>query len=198
LAVVTNWATSLPIPESWVWLKSPTVLWSGVVVLALLGCGFAVRALRAPIADTPGAAQSVVSSGAGSVMSGSGAAVGSVTAEPGAVVIVGAQGAVSVAVPAAPPTARPGQLVIGELPGPPPALRERGELAELDRVWASGERVAVVCSLTGARGVGKSQVAAAYARRQAERGCPLVAWVNAETDDECLAGLAGVARARGR
>ncbi|MGH3997998.1 MAG: tetratricopeptide repeat protein, partial [Pseudonocardiaceae bacterium] len=56
---------------------------------------------------------------------------------------------------------------------------------------------AVVCALTGARGVGKTQLAAAYARQQAAAGCPLVAWVSAETADTLIAGLDEVARAVG-
>ncbi|MDP9864518.1 MULTISPECIES: hypothetical protein [Streptosporangium] len=45
--------------------------------------------------------------------------------------------------------------------------------------------------------MGKTQIAAAYARRRAEEGWPLVAWVNAETDDQLLAGLDAVAAAVG-
>ncbi len=90
-----------------------------------------------------------------------------------------------------------GQLVVGELPGTPPSFQERPELAELIGVFDAGERVAVVCALTGARGVGKTQLAAAFARRQAATGCSLVAWVSAETTDTLIAGLDEVARAVG-
>ncbi|MGH3779937.1 MAG: tetratricopeptide repeat protein [Pseudonocardiaceae bacterium] len=86
---------------------------------------------------------------------------------------------------------------MGELPGTPPSFQERPELAELIGMFDADRRVAVVCALTGPRGVGKTQLAAAYARQQAAAGCPLVAWVSAETTDTLIAGLDEVARAVG-
>ncbi|MEV4525786.1 tetratricopeptide repeat protein [Streptosporangium sp. NPDC049304] len=62
----------------------------------------------------------------------------------------------------------------------------------LQRAAESGQ-VAVISVLTGARGVGKTQIAAAYARHCAQQGWPLVAWVYAETDDQLVAGLDAVA-----
>ena len=64
-------------------------------------------------------------------------------------------------------------------------------------MFAEGGRVAVVCAVTGARGVGKTQIAAAYARQQVVAGCPLVGWVSGESTDVLVAGLAEVARALG-
>lgn len=103
----------------------------------------------------------------------------------------------TVPAPGPTPIASSGQRVVGELPGASPSFQERPELAELIGVFDAGGRVAVVCALTGARGVGKTQLAAAYARQQAAAGCSLVAWVSAETTDTLIAGLDEVAHVVG-
>jgi len=113
------------------------------------------------------------------------------------VTIVAPSGPVRVAVPEPVPVSRPGQLMVGELPGAPLSFQDRPQVAELGQMFEAGARIAVVCALTGARGVGKTQIAAAYAREQVIAGCPLVAWVSAETTDRLVADLAEVAHAVG-
>jgi tetratricopeptide (TPR) repeat protein len=86
----------------------------------------------------------------------------------------------------------PGQMVVGEILRKPPGFVERETLARLAEAAAPGE-VAVVYAVTGLRGVGKTQLAAAYARERVAQRWGLVGWVNAETPDTLLAGLARIA-----
>ncbi len=105
----------------------------------------------------------------------------------------------TVPVPALPGPVLPvsaGQVVVGEIPRRPVGFMSRQTVEQLALALRGGS-VAVVCALTGLRGVGKTQVAAAYARARAEAGCRLVGWVNAESGDELVTGLARIAEAVG-
>ena len=83
-------------------------------------------------------------------------------------------------------------MVVGEIPRQPQAFVERATVRRLAE--ALGEPgVAVVCALTGLRGVGKTQVTAAYARSRVAPGDGLVGWVNAESRDDLVTGLARIA-----
>jgi tetratricopeptide (TPR) repeat protein len=90
------------------------------------------------------------------------------------------------------PARAEGQLVVGDIPREPPEFvaRRAGDL--LAEVTGRG-KAAVVCAVTGLRGVGKTQIVAAYARERVNAGWGLVGWVNAESADTLAADLARLA-----
>lgn len=92
-----------------------------------------------------------------------------------------------------PEPARPG-VVVGRVPEEPAHFIVREQLRDL-RDWLMVARVAVV--VTGMRGIGKTQLAAAYVREIRRGGAELVGWVDAGSADAMLADLAAIAERLG-
>ena len=85
------------------------------------------------------------------------------------------------------PSISPTRIRFGSRPAIATGFVKRQEQDELfDAVFARAEPRTV---LTGMRGSGKTQLAAAVAARCEEEGWPLVAWINAASRKEILAGL---------
>lgn len=92
--------------------------------------------------------------------------------------------------------ARPA-VVVGQIPQAPLAFLNRAELLAAITDLPDGQRVGVVFAVTGLRGVGKSQLAAARARQCMEDGWRVVAWLEAYDQAHLLAGFARLAVAVG-
>jgi tetratricopeptide (TPR) repeat protein len=84
-------------------------------------------------------------------------------------------------------------VMVGEIPREPLGFQPRPGLLEMLDARGRGCRVVVVHALTGPRGVGKTHLAAAYARAKLAERWRLVAWINAGDLGGVLAGLAETA-----
>lgn len=202
LALSTNVASSL-VPDEWA-KRHLAIVVAATGVLALVSVWLAVawwrRTSGAPEAParaatgTGSAVGSVVASGARATVDASSITVRDTS---GPVVIAETVTFQSLTAQPAPEQGE-GQIVVGELPGAPPAFVSREAVERLTAALATeGSRVATVSALVDARGVGKTQVAAEYARRAVAEGVGLVAWVSADDHDRLVSGLAEVARRLG-
>jgi tetratricopeptide (TPR) repeat protein len=82
------------------------------------------------------------------------------------------------------------QVVVGDITAQRPGFQPRPALLAQLNEARQGPSVVM---LTGAWGVGKTQLAAAYARARLAGGWRLIVWINARTSQSLLAGLAEAA-----
>ena len=86
------------------------------------------------------------------------------------------------------------RIIYGDIPRRPPAFQPRDDLR--NQLLNAGQ-LAIISTLTGTRGIGKSQLAAAYARECIDDGWPLVAWIAAEHPGQILSDLDQLSRVMG-
>jgi hypothetical protein len=99
--------------------------------------------------------------------------------------------AIDTQVPRPVPEAAAGEgapVAVGEIPQEPLGFQPRADLLAALDAPSTGSRVSVVHAVTGMRGVGKTHLAAAYARARLSEHWRLVAWINAEDVGGVLAG----------
>ena len=87
-------------------------------------------------------------------------------------------------------------IVGGSIPRLAPAFQPRTETQGVERAFGEANAPRI-CLVTGARGMGKTQVAASYAQERIKRGWNFVGWVPARSREQAVAGLAEIARANG-
>lgn len=92
-----------------------------------------------------------------------------------------------------PDTGTDAPVMVGEIPREPLSFQPRIDLLAALDAPEPRSRAVVVYALTGLRGVGKTHLAAAYARAKLTERWRLVAWINAGDLAGILAGLAEVA-----
>ncbi|MFD1939314.1 tetratricopeptide repeat protein [Nonomuraea mangrovi] len=90
-------------------------------------------------------------------------------------------------------TPSPRQIIEGDIPQKPRGFQLRGDLLDRLHMQVVGSGAAVICAVTGTPGVGKTLLAASYAWACQRARWPLVAWIAAETTDQIITGLAGLA-----
>ncbi|MET8574306.1 FxSxx-COOH system tetratricopeptide repeat protein [Streptomyces sp. NPDC005012] len=86
---------------------------------------------------------------------------------------------------------------MGEIPREPPGYQQRTDILQNLRQKDTDTSLTVVHALTGLRGVGKTHLAAAYARECISNEWPVVAWLNGEDPEQLISDLASLAELLG-
>ena len=94
------------------------------------------------------------------------------------------------------PASGSGASVVGKIPDRPAGFVNRETLERLTKA-VDQDNVTIVCAVTGMRGVGKTHLAAEFARSRLTAGYRLVGWVDAESPTALVDGLALIAERLG-
>ncbi|MFV0458239.1 MAG: tetratricopeptide repeat protein [Actinomycetales bacterium] len=89
------------------------------------------------------------------------------------------------------------RAISGAIPRRPTVLVRRGVIDQVQTIISAPGEQAVVCPIADARGMGKTQVAAAVARECVREGWPIVWWVPARDPEVMICELAALATALG-
>ncbi|MEV8373075.1 FxSxx-COOH system tetratricopeptide repeat protein [Kribbella sp. NPDC056861] len=182
------------IPKDWKWSQNPTVVWSitGAICVGALILGFFPRRDQ-----NPSGANQIVNDGISGLITGQavassgGLAVGNSSVGNIAYNANSGSGDINVHLPPATPPLP--NVRFGDIPIEPSTPIARPQAKTVADFFAASRATTKVCVVAGGPGVGKTQIAADYARQRAEQDYKTVAWLPGEEQQSFIAAMSALA-----